>query len=259
MPVLDLTAEARAANIQLPADYTLDDVERRAAVGTWLGRMVNEHISSRVFAGLIPQMMAAEVAAAHQATVADFVAEEMRHARRCASVVRAVGGTARAELPTLSPMPTHPEVSALEGFIRNLLSVCCLSETVAVALIGAERLETGPPVIEEVLKEILADEVGHARFGWRLMDELGPRIDAPMRQRLSDYLITALVHLTEHELAHLPPRQPPSARAAAVGVCDGNDARRLFFKTVEKVIVPGLERRDLAGEAAWSAALKHLN
>jgi hypothetical protein len=254
MPLLDLRRQAAEAGLTLPAGWELDDHEKAAALGTWRGRMVNEHISARVFAGLIPQMMAAEIDPEHQQKVAEFIQEELRHAVQCASVVHAVGGEARAELPPLPPVPEHPGVSPLESFVRNLLSICCLSETIAVALIGAERIETGPPNFEELLKRILADEVGHARFGWKLLDELAPRIDDAMRTRLSDYLITALSHLEEHELAHLPPTAPPSAKAMAIGVCDGNDARRLFFQCVETVIVPGLEKRGLAGEAAWKAA-----
>ena len=254
MPTLDLRRQAAEVGLELPPGWELDAVERAAAIGTWRGRMVNEHISARVFAGLIPQMMAADIDASHQAEVAAMISEELRHAVLCAAVVHAVGGEPMASLPALPPVPTHDEVGPLEAFVRNLLSICCLSETVAVALIGAERMDTGPARIDQLLKQILADEVGHARFGWRLLDELAPRIDDAMRARLSDYLITALQHLTEHELAHLPPVAPPSKRASAVGVCDGNDARRLFFDCVERVIVPGLEKRGLRGQDAWAAA-----
>jgi len=254
MPVLDLTRAATAAAVRLPEEYALNENERLAAIGTWRGRMINEHISARVFAGLIPQMMAADIGADHIKSVAEFIHEELTHAEKCAAVVLSVGGEPIAPLPELLPVPEHAECSPLEAFVRNLLSICCMSETIAVALIGAERLETGPDNIEQLLKTILADEVGHARFGWRLLDELAPRIDDAMRARLSDYLITAFQHLEEHELDHLPPVASPSRRAAAVGVCDGNDARRLFFECVETVIVPGLEKRGLAGQRAWSAA-----
>ena len=36
----------------------LKPFERTLAIETWKGRMLNEHASARVFAGLIPQMMA---------------------------------------------------------------------------------------------------------------------------------------------------------------------------------------------------------
>lgn len=250
MPALDFS-DAPAISY---GDVPLTVADRLAAVGTWRGRMVNEFISARVFAGLIPQMMAAEIAPEHIQAVAAMIAEELNHARLCAGVLKGLGGVPAASLPALPPVPTHDEVGPLEALVRNILSICCLSETVAVALIGAERLETGPPEIVATLKEILGEEVGHARFGWRLLDELAPRFDAELRQRLGDYLITAFVHLCEHELAHLPPLGAPSPEAASVGVCDGNDARRLFFETIKTVIVPGLEKRQLPGAAAWTAA-----
>ncbi len=253
MARLDLTRQAAAAGFSLPA-LELTDEDREAAIGTWRGRMVNEHISARVFAGLIPQMMAAEIDASAQAEVARMIGEELRHGVQCAAVVHALGGQAAADLPPLPPVAQHPEVGPLEGFTRNLLSICCLSETVAVALIGRERLETGPESLEAVLKAILADEVGHARFGWRMLDSLAPNFDRATRERLGDYLITAFAHFRDHELLHLPEVASPSARAEAIGVCDGREARRLFADTVDRIIVPGLERRGLPGGEAWRAA-----
>ncbi len=254
MARLDLRPQAAAVGLELPPEYALTEADRSAAIGTWRGRMVNEHISARVFAGLLPQMMAAEIDPSAQAEVAAMIAEELRHAVQCAAVVHALGGEAVAELPPLPPVPDHPEVSPFEAVLRNVLSIACLSETIAVSLIGKERLEVGPPAFERLLGQILADEVGHARFGWRLLDAVAPRLDDALRLRLGDYLITAFVHLRDHELAHLPEHAAPSRLAESLGVCDGADARRLFFDTVGKVIVPGLERRGLHGAAAWQAA-----
>ena len=261
MARLDLRAQAAAVGLELPPEPVLTPADRAAAIETWRGRMINEHISARIFAGLIPQMMAAEVDPSAQAEVAKMIGEELRHGVQCAAVVHALGGQACADLPELLPVPEHTEVSPLEGFIRNLLSIACLSETVAVALIGRERLGTkasggpaGPECIEAILKQILADEVGHARFGWRLLDALGPRMDDAMRERLGDYLITAFAHLRDHELHHLPETAPPSPEAEALGVCHGLEARRLFYDTVASVIIPVLERRGLPGAAAWEAA-----
>jgi len=250
MPTLDLREEARAIDLRIdPIELTERD--RASAIATWRGRMINEHISSQVFAGLIPQLMRADVRACRQAAVADMIADEMRHARQCASVVHALGGEPIADLPKLETMPTHDDVSPLEALLRNVISVSCLSETVAVALIGAERLESGPKPIADTLRTILADEVQHARFGWTLLDELSPRIDAKMRESLSEYLCVALDHLVRHELRHLPDLPAPSEEAASVGVCDGRAARALFFDTVVSVIVPGLERHGFSARAAW--------
>ena len=249
MIALDLTREARAHGARF--DVTLDDESRAKAIVAWQGRMANEHISARVFAALVPQLLRAGASAQRQADVAAMIAEELSHAVLCAAMVHALGGEARVDIDEPSEVPTHDDVEPLEGLLRNVLSISCLSETVAVALIDAERLEAGPPAMRDVLRTILADEVGHARVGWQLLAELAPRVTKDMRARLGDYLAVALGHLEEHELAHLPAEGAPSREAELYGVCDGPRARMLFYSTVHEVILPALERNGLPGRAAW--------
>lgn len=255
--VLDLRRQAAAAGLQL-TEVQLTDADRARAIGTWRGRMVNEHVSARVFASLVPQMMAASLDPDWQAEALTMAQDELRHGRQCAAVVAALGGEAVAELPALAAVPAHEDAAPLEAFLRNLLSISCLSETVAVALIRAEHEEVAPPEMRATLGAILADEVRHARFGWRVLRELGP-LPADLRERLGEYLVVALHHLREHELSHLPVAHPPTEEAASVGVCDGRDARSLFFETVDAVILPGLEAHGLPARAAWRAshALAH--
>ena len=71
-----------------------------------------------------------------------------------------------------------------------------------------------------MLGKILADEVRHARFGWRLVDEVGPALDARTKRRLSAYLVVAF----EHQIAfHAPFLQLPAAsdRAVSLGAPGG--------------------------------------
>ncbi len=249
---LDLRGAARRADLRLPAGALddLDAMSRASAILTWRGRMLNEHVSARVFTSLARQLERAGVIGERPARVAAMVDEELRHADRCAAVVEALGGDPVVELPALPPVPEHEDADPLEAVI----SVSCLSETVAVALIDAERRAAGPPPLAALLAEILADEVGHARFGWRLLEDLAPSLSPGLRERLGDYLVIALDDLATHELAHLPARPSPSPAAEAIGVCDGLAARRLFFATVEEVIVPGLHAAGLPALSAWRAA-----
>ncbi|MFT5683373.1 MAG: hypothetical protein ACI8RZ_004304, partial [Myxococcota bacterium] len=196
---LDLRALAQPHRPRLPSSEGFRD----AAIATWRGRMINEHGSAEVFEVLAEQLEAAGVAPHHIAHCRKFAAEERHHGTLCGAVVEALGGRAVADVPPPEPVPRHPEVSPLEGALRNLLSICCLSETVAVALIGAEREEMPEGELRELLTLIWADECGHANFGWRLLPELLGD-DGAMKARLSDYLVIALAHLEAHELAHLP-------------------------------------------------------
>lgn len=225
---------------------------REAAIGTWTGRMINEHSSARVFEGLAKQFEAAGV---HEVVeeVRGFASEERRHGVLCGAVVEALGGEARAEVPDGDEYPEHQDAkSPLEAALRNMLSICCLSETVAVSLIGAERIEMPDGELRELLTKIYADEVGHSRFGWRTLGRLAPALDAEMKDRLGDYLEAAFDHLVEHELGHLPEASQPPPEGVALGLCSGPDARKLFFDTVEQVIVPGLEVHGIPAKRAWS-------
>jgi hypothetical protein len=225
---------------------------RESAIGTWTGRMINEHSSARVFEGLAKQFAEAGV---HDVVneVRGFASEERRHGVLCGAVVEALGGQACAEIPDGDLYPEHADAKggALEGALRNMLSICCLSETVAVSLIGAERIEMPEGELRELLTTIYADEVGHSRFGWRTLGRLAPTLDADLKDRLGDYLEVAFDHLVEHELGHLPESSQPPPEGVALGLCSGPDARKLFFDTVEHVIVPGLEVHGIPARRAW--------
>ena len=227
---------------------------REAAIGTWLGRMVNEHGSAGVFEALAVQLEAAGAPADAVAEIAGFAAEERLHGVLCGAVATALGGQAFAVRATAPVFPDHTDASRLEAALRNVLSVACLSETVAVSLIGAERQDMPEGPLRDVLTRIWSDEVGHARAGWRLLDALleeGSRTDPGLADRLSNWLRTAFAHLETHELEHLPETATFGPEAAPWGLCSGREARTLFRQTVEQVIVVALEQRGLRAAEAW--------
>ncbi len=250
MLTLDLREAADGARPVVPVIPHL----RGAAIATWSARMINEHSSARVFDGLAKQFEAAGVEQDVVAEVRGFADEERRHGVLCGAVVQALGGEALAQIPEGDDFPAHEDAaSPLEAALRNMLSICCLSETVAVALIGAERLEMPPGELRDLLTKIYSDEVGHSRFGWRMLGNVAPTLDASVKESLGDYLEVAFAHLEEHELAHLPEGAQPPPEGVAYGLCNGSDARRLFRDTVEQVIVPGLENHGIPARRAWAA------
>lgn len=248
MPLVDLREAARAVAVTLPNR----PVDLAAARATWRGRMVNEHGSSAVFMGIAAQMVEAGASPAAVAACRTFAEEERRHGVLCGAVLEALGGEARWEADPPEPVPPHADVAPREAVLRNVLAVCCLAETVAVSLIGAERLEMPAGPLRDLLSSILADEVGHARFGWRWLAAEAPSLDAAARDRLSAYLRVAFRHLEQDEHARLAVgRQAPAVADAALGVCDALAQRDLFRDTVVQVIVPRLEAQGLAAARAW--------
>jgi hypothetical protein len=245
--LLDLRAEARAVAVSLPDLPHL----YASARATWLGRMVNEHASARVFEGLADQIERAGLDLELAARCRTFAGEERRHGVLCGAVVEALGGRAVAPARGDDPFPVHADATGVEGVLRNVLSVSCLSETIAVSLIGAERAEMPAGALRDLLTRIWADEVGHARFGWTLVPQLLPRTGAVERRRLDAYLAIAFAHLERHELAHISPSASPPPEGAALGLCSGRDSRALFYATVHEVVVPRLDALGLAASRAW--------
>jgi hypothetical protein len=248
MTPLDLREAARRFSPAVPDLSHL----RAPALATWRGRMVNEYASSRVFGGLAAQIRAAGLDAALATECEVFAEEERTHGALCGAVVQALGGEAVAPARHDAPFPMHADVPAVEGVLRNIVSISCLSETVAVSLIGAERLAMPDGDLRDLLTRIWADEIGHARFGWRFVAGLLPTTGREARTRLDAYLAVAFAHLERHELAHLVVGARPPAEGAALGLCDGADARTLFYATVCEVIVPRLEALGVTASRAWA-------
>ena len=213
--------------------------------------MVNAHVSSRVFAGLLPQMMRAGIDAGFQAAAADAVVDELRHARLCAAVVEALGGEARAPLPDLDEVPRHEDVTRW----RRCCATCsrCLPERDRG---GRAAGEQPPPATESTLRRVLTgDPRRRGRpFAAGLADAAKPgaAYRRRMRARLGAYLVPAFapaVRAALHGVEH------PARCGRVLGVEDRRDSTSLFIDVVNEVIVPRLEAFDLPARQAVEAAL----
>lgn len=258
VPVLDLREDAaielRRLGLTMPyaREGSSEDNLRRHAIPTWLGRMRNEHGSARVFRAM-SQHAASLGFDAFAEELLVFADEELHHGVLCGAVATALGGTATIEALPEAPYPWHNDAkSENEALLRNVISVSCLSETVAVTLIGAEleEMEAEPlqsPIIP-ILKGIWADEIGHSRVGWRFLHQRAAGLDAESRHSLGRYISHALQELVRHELAHLPLGVTPPQGGARYGLCSGSDARKLLQATIDDVILPSLALAGLRPE-----------
>lgn len=256
MIALDLRDEAARAPLDLGDVSILTTTERAAAITNWRDRMVSEHASARVFAGFFDRLLRAGMPRRHLDAARGAIDEELSHAVLCARALTALGAEARAPLPDPLPrLAQHEDATPIEAVLRDAISIGACSETVAVALVGAEREQAGCPALREVLDRILADEVGHARLGWKLLDELLPAEGMPTRRRLSAYLVAVF----EHQMVfHAPFLRMPAMtdRGVAFGAPDGPSSWHVFVSTMTTVTIPGLEQRGLFASAAWNIALE---
>jgi hypothetical protein len=223
---------------------------RAAAAATWRARMVNEFSSHEVFLALGEQAVECGFGEEVQRACLRFADEERTHGVLCGAAVAAFGEEAIAACPPRAAFPRHETSPVRSRFLRNLVSVCCMSETVAVALIGAEQMEMPASELRDLLTRIYADEIGHARFGWRLLERLHRSLDSDERNAVDAYLPVAFAHLESHELAHVPARNAPPG-GERVGLCSGFDARTLLYRTIQDVIVTQLASLGFHAIEAW--------
>lgn len=255
------TALKRGANApEPPAGARIDlagypDAAVARARATWRKRVAHEHGSAAVFSRLLPQLMEAEAPLELQTVVLRMSMDELRHAALCAAVVEALGEdpVVEADLAT-QPLPEHAGCAPIERALRNVTFACCLSETVSVGLLSAEKEETTEPLIRGVVEQLAADEVLHARFGWIYLAVAWPALDATQRDRFADWLKLGFASLERAMLANMPlgaDDEEVVAAAARLGVLDSREAREILRDTVETVILPRLEDHGVPARRCW--------
>jgi hypothetical protein len=239
----------------------IDGYSEQAMLGArslWRRRMIQEHHSAAVWARLLPQLIAAGASLDFKTMALKAGLDELHHAALCGEVLLALGDEpeAKTSLET-KPLPEHRDCSPLERALRNMLYVGCLAETFAVAVTAEERLNAKEPFIREVLDQVHADETLHGRIGWIFIAEHLPRLNDAGKARIDAYLPVAFAHLEQDLLSAISESPPPPpelhAEIQALGVSENNEARTLFFQTVEHVLIPGLEDFGLAATKAWQS------
>jgi hypothetical protein len=118
---------------------------------------------------------------------------------------------------------------------------CCLNETIASAFLEATITEADGPLAHAALRELLADEIDHARIGWATV----AATDAKTRREIGEWLPEMAVanlkmwreaprlYGSDEELAcHGAPREETVAAALLVAFRD--------------LVIPGFERLDVS-------------
>jgi hypothetical protein len=223
---------------------------------SWQRRMVHEHESAAVFSQIMPQLMAAEAPLDFKTVVLRCSMDELRHAGLCGQVVEYLGGDARVQTNLeVEDIPRHADTTPRRAALRNVVFASCLSETVSMALLTAERERCTDPFVRRVLRQLSGDESLHARFGWAyLAYDLG-RDEGASVESLTAYLPTAFEYLEAKMLEEMPAGRIPDdelERAFALGFSHSDHARDLFYSTMTDVIVPRLEDFGLGARAAWT-------
>lgn len=249
-------ASARCAPAAVTFDAgAWDPAAVAKARAMWRARMVSEHQSTAVFAGLAVQLMEAGAPMDFKAMALSMAQDELRHTELCAEVLRALGADGRCDADlTVGVMPAHGRVTPEERALRNVVYGSCLSETVNSARF-VDALETiAEPLTRDATRQLLADEVEHARFGFHYLDVMAPWLDAhpEVRASLGAYLRRAFKTF-ERAYAGSGESARLTADERALGLPDPERLLAVFDQTLRGAIIPGLEQRGIAATEAWNA------
>lgn len=216
--------------------------ERRDLGTWWLSRAEAEVEASAQFSIMARRLAERGTSSELVAMAERAVGDEVRHGELCVEL-------ARRYLEQTLPSPEAPVVGepmfGLAGrelaTTLHVVASCCMSESIACGFLRECLGRAEPPEVRAVLREILADEIEHARLGWAYAATLG---DGEKREVAR--AVPALLHaVREAWLATLtPPGLPPGH-----GSLPRADLERVVSEVIQDVIIPGLSHVAIVQES----------
>jgi hypothetical protein len=239
----------------LPDDPTLASLtpSQRQAIGqAWLGRSASEAGAAENFRLIVRSLREAGADAALVEMAERSIADELEHAELCRQVAsRYLAREAplpearKARYPTFDG--ASPELVALLHLVLN----CCFNETSATAYLGLCLSQAHGPLVHAALREMLSDDIDHARLGWAVLSSTlaaNPAL-APV---LSGYVLP----LTKMNFRTWRVGETPMHEEPAHGCPTGAEVARSIVESMDELVLPGLERAglDVTVARAWIAA-----
>ena len=224
-------------------DTPLADDARRIVAKVWHDRARGERATAETFRVVAAGLAALDAEPELVALAERAIADELRHAERCWRVACAY---AERELAQPAALPLDlPAYDGADDELRHSLHVvaqCCLNETTASAFLErALQLATAAPV-RTTLRELLADEVDHARIGWAHL--ASPRMTTATRQAIARWLPEMIA--TNLRTWGRRPDVPIAPELAAHGVPTWSTIDDIVETAHEQLIVPGLHHVGIA-------------
>lgn len=225
---------------RLPArDATIErlSAEQRAELGrVWQKRASSELSVAGEFALLARGFFSEPATPEVRALLARAIQDEATHSEICRAVAARYAGSP-VEVPVAEraePIPfghAGPRISLL----LELVLLSCCSEVVATFWLREALSSTRAPLARAATRELLADDIDHARIGWAHLSSSA--VSATDRAHVAAALPT-LLRITHASWCGIAER--PEAFFAEHGCPGRSVAKRSFFAAVEGVILPGM-------------------
>lgn len=214
----------------------------------WAFRSQSEHEARARFAWLAPRLEAHGAPPATVRAAARAVEDEGRHGADCERLARRFGHVGAARRAIALPRWGPAELSDRQRTIYTAITMGCVIESMNVALLGETLRVAEDEPIRQLTREIMRDEVNHARIGWSYLAVVAEdaAFIAPMLPRILDAAAGEELRAEGAE----------SIAAPAYGLLGLAQLRGLFDETLRAVVLPGLAAHgiDVTAAERWRRA-----
>jgi hypothetical protein len=234
--------EGRLTRRPLPEhDDSIDALspdERAVLTEVWLGRAASERRVGEAF-GVVERAL---VALGAEPSLVDLahraVDDEMRHHELSRLVASRYAGCEVASPPSLAlVVPRHERAEPRLRHVLHVVGHCSLNETIASAFLEATLAQSRASLAVAVLRELLSDEIDHARIGWGLVASL----DRDTREQVQTWLPeVAVANLRMWRQA--PRRYADDDTLAAHGAPSASVVEEALRMAFRDLILPGFEQ-----------------
>ena len=241
----------RLTSRPLPDDPEIErisDVDRATLVSLWLGRAASELRVATSFEIIHGALQALRADESLTRLAFRSIDDEHRHAELCRVVASRFAGT------DLDPPPelpfSRPEHRGAPESLRNTLWIvghCLLNETTASAFLQSCVEHCTGELAGAACRELLSDEIDHARIGWAHLAAVSPAVRAEVGRYLP--------RLARANLRMWRTAPRPSAMNAAV-VAHAQPAPEVLdaalVAATRELIVPGCRQLGMTTDAVCS-------
>jgi hypothetical protein len=246
-----ITAENARRPLPLD-DASIDGLEpaaRRAVAEVWLGRAQSElRVGTRFellrasFRNAPPELTA---------SLAHAAEDERRHSELCATVAaRYAGEPVRARAAEPDPLVRFGAADEQLSLLLHLVLLSCINESTSTLYLRAAMKSSRYPLARAALRELLADDVEHARIGWAHLASANVTLDE--RAHVARALPT-LLGVSRSLWSDVPERWEPWF--ADHGCAGRAVASAAFEAAARTIVIPGMAHVGVGTEqaAAWLA------
>ena len=232
---------SRPLPVDDPSIAALGEADRALLASVWHARAASERVVADSFVVIGDALRALDADASLVDLAVRAVDDEMRHAELSRVVASRYAGRELDPPPRLPlRFPKHAAASPRLRHVLHVVGQCCLNETISSAFLEAAIARARAPLASAALRELLSDEVDHARLGWALLGAAGPSTRAEVAPWLPRMAIANLRMWREAPRTY--PDDPRLAEHGAPPADVVEDALRMAFRDL---VIPGLDELGL--------------